>query len=60
MQSIILWLAVLQRRRPPSRRLLPLGGHSRWERGDDSYHKLIESKIRYEYDLWAKGGRYHY
>ncbi|MFY1689102.1 DUF3800 domain-containing protein [Plantactinospora sp. WMMB782] len=32
----------------------------RWERGDDTYYKLIESKIRYEYDLWAKGDHYHY
>ncbi|MFJ8815885.1 DUF3800 domain-containing protein [Amycolatopsis thermoflava] len=32
----------------------------KWERGDDHYYKLIESKIRNVYDLWRIGTVEHY
>lgn len=32
----------------------------KWERGDSRSHKLIESKISYEYELWRHGTRHYY
>jgi hypothetical protein len=32
----------------------------RLERGDDRSYKLIQSRITYEYDLWAKGTTHYY
>lgn len=32
----------------------------KWEAGDPSYHALIASKIRTEFDLWATGSTLHY
>jgi hypothetical protein len=32
----------------------------KWERGDDRSYKLIKSRMKYEYDLWAHGTRHYY
>jgi len=32
----------------------------RWERGDDRSHALIASKVRSEFDVWARGAVYYY
>lgn len=32
----------------------------KWERGDDTAYNLIRHKIRYEFDLWARGSKHYY